>query len=312
MSNKILVNTPEYRKLNLDNHFLFLGSCFSDNVSARFRELNLKVDSNPFGTLFNPISICDLIQAAIKNESLDAFLFQNKDVWLNWKLNSKVFGLSEEEMSIKVSRLLSGFKENLQSCSHLFLTFGTAHYYRLKSNQESVSSCHKMPSSLFEKCFMNNVEDFEYVKSTIQLLKKVNPKISVMFTISPVRYLRDGLIESFASKARLRELITDLLSIEGASYFPAYEIVIDELRDYKYFTADGVHPNVEAVSYVFDKFSEATFSEELLSYSIERKNLMSRQGHVHLHAGSKDSVLFDEKTRALIGDFNLRYPQNKL
>lgn len=310
MNNQITVDIPINKSIGLNSKVAFLGSCFSDNISSKFLVNNLPCLGNPFGTVFNPISLSEIICSAIKCDSLDDSVFQNEDVFLNWKFNSKVFGLSNKDLINRVVDLQSELRSFLQNSSHLVLTLGTAHVYRLIQDFSVVSSCHKMDKSLFKKDLLSIDELNLSLSPALDLIRDINPNIKILFTISPVRYKRDGLTESFISKSRLREAVFHFCDTYNTEYFPSYEIVTDELRDYRYFEEDGVHPNSKAIDHVWGRFKETFFDDGLIEYLDRLKKLKSRVNHIHLHPGSNKAKGFDEKTQEAIAEFNFDYPDN--
>jgi len=254
------IPTQEY-KIEFDKSILFLGSCFSDEIGKQAKLCGLKSIANPFGTLFHPIAIGQSILDSL-NETKSCKWVQKDDVFFHWGSSGKIHAYSQLELENKLIIEQELQKTELKLASHLFLTFGTAKGYRLKENKELVANCHKQHPSLFEIKVSKAHEIVDFWQPLIQQLKRLNPNLQLIFTVSPVRHLKDGIVENNRSKAELLLAVEILSEIENCSYFPSYEIVLDELRDYRFYNSDFSHPNELAISYVWERFSRTFFSEE--------------------------------------------------
>lgn len=263
---------------------VMLGSCFSDNMSLYFEKSGFEVLGNPFGTLFHPFPIEKLINQSING--LDDFnAFDRDGLWLSWDASSKLYGESKDELHQIVNQGKRKLKTVLSEAKLLVITLGSSWGYTHES-YGTVANCHKMPSSIFTKELSTVDEMRERWDSTTSALKKLNPDLSIVFTVSPVRHKKDGLVENNRSKARLIELAHRLADDHG-SYFPSYEIIIDELRDYRFYKSDLVHPSDDATKYVWDKFKDYIFSDETQSLIKEIENVNSTLSHRSLHPNLK-------------------------
>lgn len=274
--------------------FLLLGSCFASSMEEHFHNRGFYCVSNPFGVIFHPIALANLLNSVLENDVPDSF--QREDMWFSWRSASSVFGFSESEFQDAWNGAKNELLNKLKSSSVLVLTFGTSWGYRLKSNGEIVSNCHKMPNDLFDK-ELSSVNEMQLVwKNLLEKIRKVNPDLKVIFTVSPVRHIKDGLIENNRSKANLISLVHELCeAFESAHYFPSYEIVNDALRDYRFFKEDLVHPNESAVKYVFEAFQSWAFLTE--SVQLGKKVHKINIGLIHrpIHSGSKADLKRIEK-----------------
>jgi len=259
---------------------VMLGSCFSDNMSSYFENSGFNVLSNPFGTLFHPLPIDRVINQAF-DDDVELNAFKRDELWLSWGASSKLYGETKDELNRTVSGAKVNLKNALLNARLLVITFGSAWGY---SHQEfgTVANCHKMPSSLFNKDLSTVEEMQERWSGTLSTLKKLNPNLSIVFTVSPVRHKKDGLVENNRSKSRLIELSHRLASDFG-SYFPSYEIVIDELRDYRFYKSDLVHPSDDAIGYVWNRFKDYIFTEETESLIKQIEKVNSTLAHKSLH-----------------------------
>jgi hypothetical protein len=236
---------------------VLMGSCFSDELHPYFTNAGFEVLSNPFGTLFHPVVIADEIENSIDgNNELD--ICKRGDEYLSWSASGSIVESSKESLVNSIKARRNNLKHFLEGKTVLIITLGTAWGYRHKELNKIVGNCHKAEQSTFEKELTSlEVLQDRYNKLS-EKLKHYNPDLKVIFTVSPVRHKRDGLVGNNRSKARLIELLHSL----NFSYFPSYEIVLDELRDYRFYKEDLVHPNKSAVSVVWDRLSEVLFSSE--------------------------------------------------
>lgn len=243
---------------------VLIGSCFSEELVLPLSGAGINVLGNPFGTLFHPIAIAKLIQHSIDDIENER-LFSRDCSFYSWDLSTKLLGNSEEELLQNIKEQQEHFLSYLKKAQLLVVTFGSAFGYRLKSDGELVANCHKMPKGLFDKELSSIQEMKQYWLETLKKIKRVNPTINILLTVSPVRHKKDGLVENNRSKARLLELTHQLTEESSACYFPSYEIVNDVLRDYRFFKRDLVHPNELAVEYVWDQFKTTYFDENAIN-----------------------------------------------
>jgi hypothetical protein len=253
MKFKIDTKIPVFReKINYERNVIFYGSCFSDEISKKFKNGGFQINSNPFGTIFHPIVLAQNIQNSICETVNSEHIFQNENYYSSWKCSSLINAPTYQELEYKLKELNTKFKENIKSASYFFITLGTSFGYYLKESDELVANCHKQDSKIFEKKISTIEEMYAIWKETIPMILNLNPSIKLVFTVSPVRHSKDGLSENNRSKARLFELLS-LLELEfNCLYFPSFEIIIDELRDYRFYEKDLIHPNQLAIEYIWE------------------------------------------------------------
>ena len=281
---------------------LFIGSCFSDEIASRAKFAGLNVSSNPFGTIFHPSLIAQFISESIECKNSER-LFTREDLHLSWDANSTIYDFSETELKDKLSELRADFISQLKTAKALFITFGTSWVYRLISDNQLVANCHKVASNQFQK-ELSTVEELtsEWIK-VIEQLKVFNPDLNVIFTVSPVRHSKDGLVENNQSKAILIETIRRLQSTTDCSYFSSYEIMIDELRDYRFFKQDRVHPSEEAVDYIWKRFESTYFSKETIDLNSKVVQLRRSLLHKSIHEDSLENISRKENLDVKIACF---------
>jgi hypothetical protein len=281
-----------------------MGSCFSEHVGNKLSWYGFEVLNNPFGTLFHPSAIAALIRFALSEDPVDWRLVQRDDVFLSMLAHSDCFGYSEEQLREKLNDKRSQLRTYLAESALCIITFGTAWgYYQ---QDEVVANCHKIPANQFEKKMTDlEVLNNEWVE-VIRLLRVFNPALEVVFTVSPVRHIKDGVIENQQAKSRLIELVH---ALPESHYFPAYEIMMDELRDYRFYTEDLVHPTQQAIDYVFSKFSAFCVHTASRVLFPEIAKLRVRKEHKLMFTESEKARLFEQETSLLITSFCQRYPK---
>lgn len=272
---------------------VLLGSCFSEHISAELQKAGFTVSSNAFGVVFHPIALAKSLTETIR-ETVSERVLQREDIFLSWDASSDVYALSETALRSRLEEVRTELRSSLQQASTLIVTLGSAHGYRLKESGEIVANCHKIPADNFTKELTPLDELVESWSEALSVLKALNPVLQCVFTVSPVRYSRDGWIANNRSKARLFELCGILEERFGTAYFPAYELVNDLLRDYRYFAKDGVHPNEQAIGRVWELFGEWYFDPATKQVVNEITKLRQMENHRLLFPESAASAKFLE------------------
>ena len=269
--------------------------------------LQLRVLSNPFGTIFHPLPIATQLKASINKEN-DVSVLQRGDVHLDWLSSSMLAAPSEEELVQKIIAQRKALQCFLSEADVLVVSFGTAWGYSHKAHPNIVANCHKQPNTEFKKELTEVEEMYKSWSRLLQDLNKLFPSLKVVFTVSPVRHVKDGLVENNRSKARLIELVHRLCESSSAQYFPAYEILIDELRDYRFYAEDLVHPNSAGIAYVFDGFIDYAYSEKGKSQLAEIKSFINFKEHRALHEFSEEEEKRQAKLKSLQHEIATKYP----
>ena len=249
-------------KINHRHNLLLIGSCFTEQIGNKLANHKFSVLDNPNGILFNPVSISKSISSYIDNKQYTvADLFYQNECWNSWEHHSR---FSHPDLE----KCLNGINES-QATAHSFfkkadwllITLGSAFVYELE-NREVVANCHKVPTDKFVKRLLPAEKVFDDLQKMIERVIAFNPALKIIFTISPVRHLRDGFVENNRSKATLIQAVHQLTEkSNNCFYFPAYELIIDDLRDYRFFAEDMVHPNYAATNYVWEKFIATCIDE---------------------------------------------------
>lgn len=269
--------------IQLKHRLMLVGSCFTENIGEKLRKHKFSILENPHGILFNPVSVADAISDYISNKKYsESDLFYLNESWHSWKHHSRFSGLTKEESIAKINDSISTAHLFLKEADFLIITLGSAWLYTLteKAANAAVRSVaannHKAPADWFEKKLLSPSEAAYLLYELVKSLQVFNPTLKIIFTISPVRHLREGLVENNRSKAALIQAVHQIVESQTqVYYFPAYELVIDDLRDYRFYAEDMVHPNYQATQYVWEKLVGACMDDST-------KSLMSLISEINL------------------------------
>lgn len=253
---------PSEEQIQFSDGIYLMGSCFSDEIGALLNKYKFNALSNPFGTIYNPASICQLL-----TQTLDlGNLVEHEGVHYHWNTHGKISGLNKEEVQDRLQKAIHNSNQHLQQSNWLIITLGTSWVYRHRSSGEIVANCHRIPNNEFSKELMTVEAIIQQLENLYETLSSRYPTLNFIFTVSPVRHLKDGVIENNRSKARLIEAVhTVVHKYRKACYFPSYEILMDELRDYRFYEQDLSHPNSLAINYIWERFSETLFTPSTIS-----------------------------------------------
>jgi hypothetical protein len=241
---------------------LSMGSCFAQTIGQKMKDSKLNVLVNPFGTIFHPIALSELLLSSINQKPLDEHLIlERNESFFHYLTHSDLVGNTKGDLLEKINLQLHTTYNHLLDSTHLILTLGTAWTYQLKTTNSLVANCHKQPADLFEKRILSLEEMTISLKTAFETILAKNPTLKIILTISPVRHIKDGIPENQLSKSLLRVLCAELEKTFATScYFPAYEIMMDELRDYRFYKSDLVHPSEQAENYIWEKWGDSFFT----------------------------------------------------
>lgn len=270
------INIPE--RISIRKPLLVIGSCFAENIGTILKEQLFDVQINPFGIVYNPISIAQqLIYIARFKEFTANDLFEYNGLWHSWQHHGSFASADQDEVLTKINFQVEEAFQQIKKAEWLIITLGSAYYYSLIDGQ-IVSNCHKVPANNFVKKIASESQIVVFFEKLFKQLQKINPSIKILFNVSPVRYVRDGLTENTISKSILHLAINHIISKNSnCFYFPSYEIVIDELRDYRFYKADMIHPNEMAIAYIYERFAASLFDDEtkLIVKEVQQYNAFS-------------------------------------
>ncbi len=308
-----IVEIPRFSfKTGYGKNNLFLGSCFTESIGNKMLELKYPVELNPFGILYNPVSIANGLKILMENRQFThQDLFNHNGLWHSFYHHSRFSkpdaGAALKEINERIS-LASAF---LKKTEFLFLTFGTARIYELKDTGTIVSNCHKMPSSLFREYRLPVQEIISIYRDLLSGLFEINAGMKVVFTVSPVRHWKDGAIENQRSKSALLLAIDRLMDGFGSEkcvYFPSYEIVMDELRDYRFYAGDMIHLSEVAVNHIWDKFENTLIGEEDRLRSAEIQKVIRAFQHRPFNRDTKEYSDFVQHVLNELKMLESKYP----
>ena len=294
------------------DRLFFVGSCFSTNMAERLSALKFRLTVNPTGVLYNPASVCQLLQHLLDGRKLTADdVFQQDGVWNSFLLHSCFASLSQQELIDKANAALMSAKEALAGATCLFLTFGTAWVYRLKSTGGVVANCHKVPATQFERCRLTPEEVVAECLPVFQELVEQRPDVRIVLTVSPIRHWKDGAHGNQLSKAVLLLAIDQLCQLlpDNVSYFQSYELLMDDLRDYRFYADDMLHPSKQAVDYIYRHFADTYFSAETCKDVACVEALVAAASHRPFNPDSFSYKLFCERNRTKLAELQHRFPQ---
>lgn len=311
MELKTTLQIPESQdKLSHSSSVITLGSCFSEVIGQQLHDNKFTVSANPFGTLFNPLSIAFLLDCCINKTSLpDHSYIQTRGTWFNYYLHSSLYGISRQDLEKKFTHIAQDVHTRLVSCNFLILTLGTAYVYELKKHNHTVSNCHKQPSSLFSKRLLNPEEILKSVQETLQSLWNINPRLKIITTVSPVRHIKDTIPLNSVSKATLRLVCHQLTSTYPfVHYFPSFEILMDDLRDYRFYKEDMIHPSSLAEKYIWDKFIHCYCTPSTLDILTQWQQIKRSIAHKPFNINSEDHQKFLHKLIEQLTSLNQHIP----
>jgi len=273
---------PSRVRITHKSNLLFTGSCFTDNIGQKLSELLFRVRVNPFGVVYNPLSVLNGLGVLLDGQeySEDDLEFHN-ELWFSWDHHSSFSHTNKEECLNRINQEIKASSKHLKKADVLLVTFGTAWVYRLRKSGEVVSNCHKLPEREFERILLSPEDIVKSWSAFLPEIFRKNKDLKIIFTISPVRHWKDGAHGNQLSKSTLLLAINELCQTfpENAEYFPAYEILLDDLRDYRFYADDLLHPNNQAINYIWSLFEKAYFDKETLEINKELGKLIQAKNH---------------------------------
>jgi hypothetical protein len=296
--------------INTSSSIVSIGSCFAENIAQKMIEYQFKTLLNPNGIVFNPLAIITQLNDYLLNKKITANeLIQHDGLWHSLLHHGNFSGSDKEQVIEQINQSTLLAHETLKNADYLMITFGSAWVYQYLPTQTFVSNNHKLDGKLFEKSLLNVANLKTEFDLFFQKLKQVNKKIKLVFTVSPVRYIRDGLYENNVSKAILHQLVYNIVLENKIDcyYFPAYEIVIDELRDYRFYKQDMVHPNQLAVNYVWQKFVDTCMDDNTKKFIFDFEKYLLLVNHKPLHPESLSYQKYLDQIVNLQHHLNTKY-----
>ena len=290
---------------------LSLGSCFAENIGDKFQYFKFQITTNPFGIIFNPDAIENLVSRVFNNQKFtENDIFFHNNLWHCYEVHSELSHPDKETFLTNLNLKNQQSHNLIIQSTHIIITYGTSWVYRNKQSGKIVANCHKVPQNQFEKEILSAEIIEKSIKNTVDLIQKVNPKCHFIFTISPVRHIKDGFIENNISKSHLIAAIhSSNFQLPASSYFPSYEIMMDELRDYRFYADDLLHPSQMAIDYIWQRFSETTISNESHSIMQEVDNIQKGLAHRPFNPNSACHQEFSKNLIKKMNTLASKFPQ---
>jgi len=285
-------------KIDLSQPLLSIGSCFAESIGTKLNDNKFDALVNPYGTIYDPLSITRLLTYSLDNKTPDADTYVlSQGVNKNLELHSSFSGLSQDELTLQIRARLSITCEFLRTAKWLIITFGTAYAYRYKKTSGYIANCQKLPTEKFSKELLT----VEYMKDDfvkfLQKLNSFNPSLNIILTVSPVRHLKDGTAENSLSKSLLRVLCHELeAENDTVFYYPAYELMMDDLRDYRFYKNDMIHPSDQAVDYIWEHFTKSLMNSETLLFIKKWGDISNSLNHKAFNPHTAEHQKFLRKT----------------
>lgn len=300
----------EENQIDYTSKLLLIGSCFSENISKKLAYYKFDTASNPFGILFNPKAIENLILNSLHEKTYtqnDVFLLNER--WHCFDAHSDLSSFDKNELISNLNSAIKSTNKRLKESTHIIITLGTSWTYRFTETNAIVGNCHKVPQKKFAKELLSVDEISASLKNICHRISAVNPQATVIFTVSPVRHIKDGFVENSLSKAHLIAAIHNIITSRNKktrplslstplktglaeAYFPSYEIMMDDLRDYRFYGSDMVHPNETAVDYIWEHFKHVWINENTVSMMKEIETIQKGLAHKPFNPGSEQHKAF--------------------
>ena len=296
--------------IDYNSKIVSLGSCFAVNMAEKFEYYKFQNSVNPFGIIFNPVSIEKLICRIVNQVFFtEKDIFFHNERWHCFEVHSDLSNANKEEFLENLNVILKRSLIQLFQASHVIITFGTSWVYRNFESNTLVANCHKLPQNQFQKEILSVETIGNSIKNTIDLIQKINPDCNFIFTVSPVRHLKDGFVENQRSKSHLITAIHDAIKPEltAVNYFPSYEIMMDELRDYRFYVEDMLHPSAVAIDYIWSKFKESTIAESDFPVMEQVDSIQKSLSHKPFNPNSESHLRFESKLKEKMTNLQFQY-----
>ena len=297
--------------IDYSSKIVSLGSCFAINIAQKFDYFKFQNSCNPFGILFHPLAIEKIISKAINLDFFtDEDVFFNDERWHCFDVHSDVSNANKEEFLQVVNEFIKTTNKQITEASHIIITYGTSWVYRNKQTEKVVANCHKLQQNQFDKEILSVATIEKSIQNTIDLIEKVNPKCTVIFTVSPVRHIKDGFSENQRSKSNLISALHSIFDLRHLTkgYFPSYEIMMDELRDYRFYAEDMLHPSQVAIDYIWERFCEASISESALPTREAVETIQKGLKHRPFNPNSESHLKFLNQLKSKINKLKSEFP----
>lgn len=287
------------------DRILLLGSCFTDHIGGYLSERQFRVLANPFGISYNPVSLSRCLLGVDFQENN---FFENGGIWRHWELHSELAHPDLAQALALARTAQQTTQQFLAEADVLMVTLGTSEVFTLESTNEIVANCHKMPAAHFQQRRLSVTETVDTLKEAFEKIRVLRPNLKIVLTVSPVRHLRNGAVENQRSKAVLLLACAEIAAtLPNTWYFPAYELLMDDLRDYRFYTSDMLHPSETAVEYIWERFGQAFFEGPTLQLNQQIEKINAGLRHRPFNPDTPQHQAFLEKIQAQIAKLQAQY-----
>ena len=302
--------TQNANPIDYNSKIVSFGSCFAENMGDKLLYYKFQTQVNPFGIIFNPFSIEKLIERVVLQRYFtkdDIFFFNER--WHCYEVHSELSDADSEVFLSKLNQILSDTQKQLQQATHIIITYGTSWVYRHIETNGIVANCHKVPQKQFSKELLSIDSIQKSIQNTVSLIATLNPKCNFIFTVSPVRHLKDGFVENQVSKAHLIAAIyaTTNTKQQTLNYFPSYEIMMDELRDYRFYADDMMHPSPMAIDYIWERFAATQIDASAITTMELVQTIQKGLAHRPFNPNSKSHQKFEANLKEKIATLEAQY-----
>ena len=299
--------------IDYSSKLVSFGSCFAENMGDKFDYFKFSTLTNPFGIIFNPISLEKIIFRSIhKKYFTEKDIFFHNEAWHCYEVHSELSNPDKEQFLTTLNQLIDATNVKIEKLTHCFITIGTSWVYKNIESDEIVANCHKVPQKLFTKELLSAADIEASLKNIISEIRSINPNAKFVFTVSPVRHIKDGFVENNVSKSHLITALYHFLSNATSSiYFPSYEIMMDELRDYRFYAEDMLHPNQTAIDYIWMRFSENFINETEFETMQHVSEIQKSLSHRPFNPNSESHLKFQDNLKQKINTIVAKYPEMK-
>ena len=302
--------TQNANPIDYNSKIVSFGSCFAENMGDKLLYYKFQTQVNPFGIIFNPFSIEKLIERVVLQRYFtkdDIFFFNER--WHCYEVHSELSDADSEVFLSKLNQILSDTQKQLQQATHIIITYGTSWVYRHIETNAIVANCHKVPQKQFSKELLSIDSIQKSIQNTVSLIATLNPKCNFIFTVSPVRHLKDGFVENQVSKAHLIAAIyaTTNTKQQTLNYFPSYEIMMDELRDYRFYADDMVHPSPMAIDYIWERFAATQIDANAIATMELVQTIQKGLAHRPFNPYSESHQKFEANLKEKIATLEAQY-----
>ena len=311
LQTQIPLSSQPHNQIDYSSKLVLFGSCFSENIGDKLAYFKFQSIVNPLGILFHSLAVETIISRAINKDyyTEDELVFQNEQ-WSCLDAHSKLNDTSKTQLLQSLNTALDQSYHALNESSHVIITLGTAWVYRYIETDKLVANCHKLPQKKFLKELLSLDEINESLSAIVALVRTINPKVSFIFTVSPVRHIKDGFVENTQSKAHLIAAIHEVVDArKQLYYFPSYELMMDELRDYRFYNDDMLHPSSKAINYIWEKFQKVWMTEAAINTSKRIGQIQVKKAHRPFNPNSEAYQTFLEKLDSEIKELKSEFPQ---